>query len=107
MASGKPGHPLWRITKVIIGLAFLGLGVVGLFLPVLQGILFIFIGLAILATESRRVHRFLERLKQLHPGPWERAEAMKRWLSSWVKAKPDGKSAKKASCEEGSGGETS
>jgi uncharacterized protein len=51
----------------IVGWAFLGLGVIGLFLPVLQGILFIMIGLAILSTEYVWAHRWLTKLRQKFP----------------------------------------
>lgn len=51
----------------IVGWIFLVLGVVGLFLPVLQGILFMMIGLAILSTEYAWAHRWLTKLKGKFP----------------------------------------
>jgi len=39
---------------LIIGWFLVGLGVLGLFLPFLQGVLFIIIGIAILSTRSER-----------------------------------------------------
>jgi uncharacterized membrane protein YbaN (DUF454 family) len=51
---------VWRISRVVLGVAFLALGVVGLFLPFLQGILFMVIGLTLLSTESERARRLLE-----------------------------------------------
>ena len=51
----------------IVGWIFLVLGVAGLFLPVLQGVLFIMIGLAILSTEYAWAHRRLTKLKQKFP----------------------------------------
>lgn len=47
-----------RVGRVILGCAFLVLGVLGLFLPVLQGILFLTIGLSLLSTESERAQRW-------------------------------------------------
>lgn len=41
---------LSRPTEIIIGAIFLTLGILGLFLPILQGILFILIGSAFLST---------------------------------------------------------
>lgn len=83
----KPSHPLWRMTKIIVGMVLLGLGFVGLFLPILQGVLFMFLGLAILGTESRRVRRLMDELKRRHPGPWKRAEALKKRWSAWAHEK--------------------
>ena len=42
---------LKRIAVIVIGWVFLLLGIAGLFLPILQGVLFILIGLMILSTE--------------------------------------------------------
>jgi hypothetical protein len=73
----KPLHPVWRIMKIIVGIAFLGLGFIGLFLPVLQGVLFMLVGLAILSTESPRIRRLLDEIKRRHPGPWQKAHTLK------------------------------
>jgi len=48
-----------KIIKLTIGWLLLCLGVIGLFLPFLQGILFILGGLAILANEYPWAHRCL------------------------------------------------
>ena len=40
-----------RILLLIVGWAFILLGIIGLFLPVLQGVLFLLIGLMILSGE--------------------------------------------------------
>jgi len=42
---------LWRLGKITAGISLLILGVIGLFLPVLQGILFLIMGLTLLSTE--------------------------------------------------------
>ncbi|MBI3785079.1 MAG: PGPGW domain-containing protein [Deltaproteobacteria bacterium] len=52
-----------RIGRVILGIACLILGVIGLFLPFLQGILFLVIGLTLLSSESERARRWLEWLR--------------------------------------------
>lgn len=105
-APRKPAHPVWRMTKVVVGIALLGLGVVGLFLPILQGVLFLFLGLALLSTESRRVRGVMVRLKRRHRGPWKRAEAMKKRISRWIHAKRGARSEKGVSGDEGSSRET-
>jgi uncharacterized membrane protein YbaN (DUF454 family) len=60
-----------------LGYLFLVLGVVGLFLPFLQGFLFLFIGLVILAKYAGWARRLLDHLRTQHPrvDHWiERAE---------------------------------
>lgn len=54
----------WRLGRIILGFTLLGLGVVGLFLPVLQGIALIVAGLLLLAPEFQWAHRLLEWGKQ-------------------------------------------
>ncbi len=56
--------PMWkRVLRVGAGVVFLVLGILGFFLPVLQGILFTFIGLTLLSRESRRVRALMHRLR--------------------------------------------
>ncbi|RPJ08107.1 MAG: hypothetical protein EHM36_05905, partial [Deltaproteobacteria bacterium] len=54
---------LKEIAILIVGWGFITLGVLGLFLPFLQGILFILIGLAILSSRSKTIQRFLKYLE--------------------------------------------
>lgn len=55
---------VWRVARLTLGVTFLGLGVVGLFLPVLQGIVFIVLGLTLLSRDSSRARRWLAWIKQ-------------------------------------------
>lgn len=55
------------IVMQTIGYGFLVLGVLGMFLPVLQGFLFLFIGLIILARHAAWAKRLLEGLRARHP----------------------------------------
>ena len=52
---------------LVVGWAFVLVGIAGLFLPVLQGILFILIGLFILSTEYIWAHHLLEKVGQRFP----------------------------------------
>lgn len=52
-----------RLVKIVFGFTLLGLGVIGLFLPVLQGWLFIALGLGLLAGEYVWARRLLHRVK--------------------------------------------
>ncbi|CAA7616441.1 PGPGW domain-containing protein [Magnetospirillum sp. UT-4] len=60
-------RPAARLLKIVFGWAFIVLGVLGLFLPILQGVLFLAIGLAILAQEQPWAHRLLMRLRHRFP----------------------------------------
>lgn len=75
-----------RWLKIILGAVFLVLGVAGLFLPILQGILFLAIGISLLASEIEWVHHRLERARARHPKVayvFDHAEAWlkRRWQS--------------------------
>lgn len=54
---------LWKTTRLILGWGLIVLGIVGLFLPLLQGIAFIVAGLALLSRDSPWARRWLERAK--------------------------------------------
>ena len=77
---------LWRILRIASGFALLALGIVGLFLPVLQGVLMILAGLAILGRDF----------------PWSRAITDR--LAAFVKrrASRDGQRGKPAARPEAS-----
>jgi len=51
----------------LIGWSFILLGIVGLFLPVLQGILFILIGLLVLSKESVMAKNMLHKIETRYP----------------------------------------
>ncbi len=56
-----------RVRKIldwVLGLTLIGLGIVGLFLPILQGIALILAGLAILSRQSRLAHTIVDRVKR-------------------------------------------
>jgi uncharacterized membrane protein YbaN (DUF454 family) len=71
-----------------LGWTFIFLGFIGLFLPFLQGILFMIIGLAILSKESTMARNLMARLKKKHPRPFQVASEWRRRFSEryhrWV-----------------------
>ena len=73
-----------RIMMLGLGYGFLGLGFLGLFLPILQGVLFLAIGLIILSRHASWAERLLLRVKARYPKAGDmftRAEGMaERWL---------------------------
>jgi len=56
-----------RVAVIVMGWAFILVGIVGLFLPILQGVLFIFLGLVILSSEYVWAHHLLAKLRQRFP----------------------------------------
>jgi len=56
-----------KAVAIVVGWAFIALGVIGLFLPILQGVLFILIGLTILSTEYVWAHHLLAKLRSRFP----------------------------------------
>ena len=55
---------VWRLVRLSAGWALLVLGIVGLFLPVLQGLVFIASGLALLSTDLPWAKKLLERFSR-------------------------------------------
>ena len=69
-----------RIVALVIGWLLIAFGVVGLFLPILQGVLFIMLGLLVLSRESEIAHRWLQRGRQRYP----KVDAkLKEWGKWW------------------------
>ena len=64
---GRRPRPIWRILRIVAGFALLLFGTIGLFLPVLQGVLMILAGLAVLGRDL----------------PWARAAT--DWLASFIR----------------------
>jgi uncharacterized protein len=58
---------LKRVATYLAGWGFILLGIAGLVLPILQGILFILIGLFILSSVSPWAARLLERIRNRFP----------------------------------------
>lgn len=59
-----------RVKKIVLlfgGWGFIVLGIIGLFLPILQGVLFLSIGLLILSSEYVWAHKMLEKIRIRFP----------------------------------------
>jgi uncharacterized protein len=72
-----------NIALQIIGYLFLVLGVLGLFLPFLQGFLFIVIGLLILAKQAPWAHNLLQRFRNQHPRAGELIDRAEIKMAAW------------------------
>ncbi len=86
---------LKRLAIQIAGWAFILLGIVGLFLPILQGILFLLVGLFLLSTEYVWAHRLLEELRTRFPKlnlQFEKASARANlWMQRFKRGGPEDK----------------
>lgn len=96
MNQGLPGsrkHPVWRGIKITLGLILLPLGIAGLFLPFLQGVLFLLVALALLSSEVPFVARLRDRVRSRYPRPWEKAERLGERVKAWFRARLGGSGA--------------
>jgi uncharacterized membrane protein YbaN (DUF454 family) len=73
-----------RLAMLGLGYGFLVLGVLGLFLPILQGVLFITVGLLILSRHAPWAERLLTRLKARHPGFARTVVAAEELAQRWM-----------------------
>ncbi len=73
-----------RWALVATGWFFVVLGIAGLFLPVLQGILLILIGLLILSSEYAWAQRLLTRVRQRLPTLAESAHTASESARNWL-----------------------
>jgi uncharacterized membrane protein YbaN (DUF454 family) len=74
-----------RAVLLVAGWAFILLGIVGLFLPLLQGILFLLIGLVILSSEYVWAHHLLRKLRQRFPRISRTADDATHRASVWLR----------------------
>lgn len=74
-----------RLAVLLLGWAFILLGIAGLFLPVLQGILFLLIGLIILSSEYVWAHKLLNRLRRRFPGIAGKADEAQVRAAAWMR----------------------
>lgn len=63
-----------KTLRYITGLTFIVLGIIGCFLPVLQGILFLIIGIIILSSEVPAAQKLLSILEKKYPGIFKKAK---------------------------------
>ena len=91
---------LRRAIRICLGLLLILLGIVGLFLPLLQGMLFISAGILLLAPNSRVsrwIRRFFRRLtawagravRRAKSGPARKLRRPFRWLAAKLRRKKE------------------
>ena len=78
-----PTKSIRRVVVLILGWTLIAIGVVGLFVPILQGILFIMLGLYVLSRESRMARGWLVKLQRRYPKIHAQARRVRERLKSW------------------------
>lgn len=73
-----------RVAMSVTGYSFLVLGVAGLFLPFLQGVLFLVVGLLILSQNAPWAERLLGWIKSRHPMINDTIEKAEEIANRWM-----------------------
>jgi len=79
-SAGGAKNGAKKLILTVIGWFFVALGILGLFLPVLQGILFLLIGFSILASVSPRARLLRQRMRKRHPKAAAKADQAYEWV---------------------------
>jgi len=74
-----------RALLLVTGWAFVLVGIAGLFLPVLQGVLMILIGLVILSGEYVWAHRLLQKLRARYPRLSQKLDQARERGNAWLR----------------------
>ena len=77
-----------RILKISLGILLILLGLIGLFLPILQGILFLLLGTLILSSESKRVRRLMALIRLRYPRHYEKSRQLGNKIRRFFRIKP-------------------
>lgn len=72
---------------LVAGWTFIVLGIAGLFLPILQGILFLMIGLTILSSEYLWAHHVLKKLEKRFPETFQKTTSTLHRMKSWLRSR--------------------
>jgi len=73
-----------KVLRLIAGWFFILLGIVGLFIPFVKGIVFLFIGLVILSSEYVWAHRLLSRIRNRFPSLTSRLDKAMTAMHTWT-----------------------
>ena len=77
----------------VVGWGFILLGIAGLFLPILQGVLFLLVGLFILSSVSPWAARLLDRIRKRFPrisNQFDQAKSKSKSVQARIAARFDG-----------------
>ncbi|MBI3475059.1 MAG: PGPGW domain-containing protein [Acidobacteria bacterium] len=74
-----------KALALVAGWVFIILGVIGLFLPFMQGVLFIIIGLTILSSEYVWAHHLLTKVRTRFPRIAGFSDRAQKTATGWVR----------------------
>ncbi len=87
---------LARFVRLFLGWCLVALGIVGLFVPILQGVLLILLGLWVLSIDSPWAHRCILKLRLRFPKAHRQARRLGKkfrakfpWLSRRIPGRKD------------------
>jgi uncharacterized membrane protein YbaN (DUF454 family) len=101
LAKTDPGF-LKKIVSTVGGISLILLGIVGLFLPILQGILLIVAGISLLSISNERVRNWIGKVKKRYAGRGLRFKGMKMKVTA---RKGDSRNSGKTGLEKGANNE--
>jgi len=90
--DSQPLSPLpWPLRMALLALGWLCIlvGIAGLFLPGIQGILTIALGIALLSLGSESLHRFLHSMLRRWPRIWNPIERFRQRMHKWLSPKDE------------------
>ncbi|HKS73921.1 MAG TPA: PGPGW domain-containing protein [Terriglobales bacterium] len=73
-----------KLIRLFLGWGFILLGVIGLFLPILQGVLFLIVGLVILSSEYAWAHDLLQKIRIRFPKASSRLDEATAKAHQWM-----------------------
>ncbi len=76
-----------KIKKAILfvmGIIFIILGLLGLFLPILQGILFLFIGTLLISTSNPEINAFIHKFALKYPNIKKALEKTENYIAKFI-----------------------
>ncbi|MBK1659663.1 PGPGW domain-containing protein [Paracraurococcus ruber] len=82
-----PGRP--SLARKVLGFLLLGVGVLGLVLPILQGILFLALGLFVLRDQYGWARDAMAKLRARFPRQVDGIEAMEARMIGWFQRQGD------------------
>jgi uncharacterized membrane protein YbaN (DUF454 family) len=88
--TARPPQNWKDVLRIVVGLVFLVLGVLGLFLPILQGILFLLVSGFLLAPFSPTIQRILDWARHRYPRLFARAHRFRERLRRRFRHHDDG-----------------
>jgi uncharacterized membrane protein YbaN (DUF454 family) len=73
-----------HIIILCLGWVFIALGIAGLFLPFLQGIFFLLVGLYLVSVQSHWAKRLLDKISSKHPALKHTIEGARKKGNHWI-----------------------